>query len=95
MMLPWRLSTEAGADIDADIDAACGAAGQYPTSASRSEAGPSLQSGSAPGSTVRSHILPGVELGRYAADGHHGRNLSETEHNGEVLKQEAVVDATS
>ena len=40
-------------------------------------------------------ILPRVELGRYAADGHHGWNLSEPEHNEEVLKHEAVVDATS
>jgi hypothetical protein len=48
-----------------------------------------------PVSSLHSPILPGVELGRYAADGHHGRNLSEPEHNEEVLKQEAVVDATS
>ena len=46
-------------------------------------------------SKSHSLIRPGVELGRYAADWHYGWNLSEPEHNEEVLKQEAVLDATS
>ena len=46
-------------------------------------------------SNPRPHILPGVELAQDDDDIQDDRNRPEPEHNEEVLKQEAVVDATS
>lgn len=40
-------------------------------------------------------VLPGVELGRQAADGSRDRNLSEPHHDHGPGKHEAVLDATS
>ncbi len=48
-----------------------------------------------PVSTRHPHIRPGVELAQDDDDVQDDRNRPEPEHNEEVLKQEAVVDATS